>query len=942
MIPRRIALAGSAAAAVIAVGAVALPPLAEQGSQHAGAAKQPRAGVSPAAGGISGPAGGRPDGGSSAAASRRSDPVQVALSYLESNPQVSGGHSAADFRLALTERSAVRGQTIVRFDQTQTGVPVFAGQAALVVDSEHGVVSANAKTTPAPVADLTPAVSARQADVIALAQASRTVGRGLRVEQRTLTIYDPRLIGAPADRLPGLVWKVTVAREGGDPARRDVLVDAHTGEVAISLNRLEAAAPGPNRKVCDSRSGSGSVPCTSPTRVEGGPASSVDDVNYAYDYAGDTWQFFKALGRNGLDGKGSPIVSTVRHCPTRLQCPFENAYWTGKQMVYGAGYPKADDVVGHELTHGVTQYSSNLVYYYQSGAINEGISDVFGELVDLSNGRGNDSPAVRWKIGEEAPGGVIRDMANPPAKDQPDRTGSNLYDADLAFADDGGVHGNSGIVNKTAYLISQGGTFNGRTVTGIDPASDPADIQKSAVIWYQASQLLTSGADFQQLGEVLRSVCRGMVGKGDISGEDCDQVDAAVAATELAISPKAAPIAKAPVCTSGAPVDAWSEGFENGPDIGAWQRSAKVGSVRWYWASEKPTTGLFASEGANNLWGADSTAVTDTSIAMTRSVVVPENGFMRFEHVYEFEVTDGHLADGGVVEYSTDDGSSWKDAGPLMVNSGYSGTIDRGTGIPAAERNPLKGRKAFIGTTNGYTATRLDLASLAGKSVRFRFRLGTDSGNGDAEYGGWFVDRMRIYACDPGLDVDPPAVENFTPVGASDVNARKVTFRLSFTEAVTGLEPSDFFVKGTSSGWSVGSVTGSGPGPYTVELLGPRSTDGSLYLTLGLSAVSDPGGNFGPVSGIEAAPRLRVDRVAPDTRISGGPTGGPRPTFQFTSPASDVKSYQCRFGSEAWRACSSPSKRSRSLSRGRHSFEVRAVDRAGNFDPTPARKNFTV
>ncbi|MEI6447168.1 MAG: M4 family metallopeptidase [Actinomycetes bacterium] len=940
MISSRIAIAGSAVVATLALGATAFPGGPDSSGTGTGSAQPPAPtrGAHEAARKVAAPS----PAVAQAPAANAADPVRIARDWLAANPRLSGGNEASNFRLALTQRSPVTGQTIVRFEQTQGGLPVFAGQAALVVDSARGVVAANAETTPGRVIDTIPGIGPQEAERVALEQAGRTAGRGLRIEGRSLTIYDPKLIGAPADRSPGPVWKVTVSRDGATPLRRDVLVDAKTGEVAISLNRLAAAAPGLDRRVCDARSRSGSVPCVSPARAEGGPAASVADVNYAYDHAGDTWRFFKDLAREGLDGKGSPIVSTVRYCPTTSQCPFENAYWSGKQMVYGAGYPKADDVVAHELTHGVTQHSSNLVYYYQAGAINEGISDVFGELVDLSNGKGDDSDAVRWKIGEEAPGGMIRDMANPPAKDQPDRTGSSLYDADLAFTDDGGVHANSGIVNKTAFLISQGGTFNGRTVIGIDPAGEPTNVRKSSLIWYQASQLLTSGADFQQLGEVLRSVCRGMAGKGDISGEDCDQVDAAVAATELAITPNAAPIAKAPVCTSGAPVDTWSEGFENGPDNGAWRRSATTGTVGWYWASEKPSTGLFASEGANNLWAVDSTAVTDTAIAMTLPVKVPANGFMRFEHLYEFEVTDGHLADGGVVEYSIDDGASWQDAGTLMANSGYTGAIDPGTTIPANERNPLRGRKAFVGATNGYTATRMDLSSLAGRSVRFRFRLGTDSGNGDADYAGWFVDRMRVYSCDPSPDIDPPAVEKFAPLGASDVNARKVTFRLSFTESVTGLDPSDFLIKGTSSGWAVASVTGSGPGPYTVELLGPRSTDGTLYLTLGLSAVSDLGGNVGPASGIEAAPRLRVDRVAPDTRISGGPTGGPRPTFQFTSPAPDVKSYQCRFGSEAWTACSSPFKRAKSLSKGRRRFEVRAIDGAGNTDPTPARRNFVV
>ena len=82
-------------------------------------------------------------------------------------------------------------------------------------------------------------------------------------------------------------------------------------------------------------------------------------------------------------------------------------------MVYGDGYASADDVVAHELTHAVTEHSADLLYYYQSGALNESMSDVFGETVDIETGNGNDAAAVRWYIGEDLPIGAIRNMMNP-------------------------------------------------------------------------------------------------------------------------------------------------------------------------------------------------------------------------------------------------------------------------------------------------------------------------------------------------------------------------------------------------------------------------------------------------------------------------------------------------------------------------------------------------
>ena len=133
-------------------------------------------------------------------------------------------------------------------------------------------------------------------------------------------------------------------------------------------------------------------------RAEGGPATGVLDVDRAYDLTGATADWF--AGTLGVDltaligsdlGDGRKLRSTTNYCPPG-ECPLDNAFWSGDQMVYGAGYTSADDVVAHELAHGVIQHTAGLVYWYQSGAINESMSDVFGELVDLADGTGSDGP----------------------------------------------------------------------------------------------------------------------------------------------------------------------------------------------------------------------------------------------------------------------------------------------------------------------------------------------------------------------------------------------------------------------------------------------------------------------------------------------------------------------------------------------------------------------
>ena len=93
-------------------------------------------------------------------------------------------------------------------------------------------------------------------------------------------------------------------------------------------------------------------------------------------------------------------------------------------MVYGDayGFPLGDDVVAHELTHGVTQHESNLFYYYQPGAINESFSDLWGEYYDQTNSEGTDSAGVKWQIGEDVSGfGAFRSMSAPTAFGDPDK-----------------------------------------------------------------------------------------------------------------------------------------------------------------------------------------------------------------------------------------------------------------------------------------------------------------------------------------------------------------------------------------------------------------------------------------------------------------------------------------------------------------------------------------
>jgi Zn-dependent metalloprotease len=202
-------------------------------------------------------------------------------------------------------------------------------------------------------------------------------------------------------------------------------------------------------------------------RDEGAPKSRDAHVNEAYDYSGATWDFFhRIFGRNSVDDRGMRLDSSVHYYRN-----FDNAFWNGSQMVYGDGdgvifqrFTKCLDVIGHELTHGITQYEASLEYEGQSGALNESFSDVFGSLVKQWK-RKQSAAQADWLIGEGLfakgiHGVAIRSMKAPgTAYDDPqlgkDPQPAHMKDYVKGPADNGGVHVNSGIPNHAFYLAAR-------------------------------------------------------------------------------------------------------------------------------------------------------------------------------------------------------------------------------------------------------------------------------------------------------------------------------------------------------------------------------------------------------------------------------------------------------------------------------------------------------
>jgi Zn-dependent metalloprotease len=304
--------------------------------------------------------------------------------------------------------------------------------------------------------------------------------------------------GTPAQRARALQALAVSERIRG---RRELLGDIAT---ATAINN-----PTKQRSVYDAKKGS-TLPGTL-VRAEGQKAVKDVAVNEAYDGAGATWDLYHDVyDRNSIDDHGMPLVSTVHY-----RVAYDNAFWDGSQMVYGDGdgtlferFTKSIDVIGHELTHGVTQYEANLEYADQPGALNESISDVFGSLVKQRS-LGQTAKQADWLIGAglftpRVKGKALRSMAAPGTAYDDPVLGKDPQPADMAHYvdtpdDNGGVHINSGIPNRAFYLAAT--AIGGRAW------------EKAGKVWYVTLRdRLRPGSDFVAAADLTIAVAAELFG----------------------------------------------------------------------------------------------------------------------------------------------------------------------------------------------------------------------------------------------------------------------------------------------------------------------------------------------------------------------------------------------------------------------------------------------
>jgi Zn-dependent metalloprotease len=657
-----------------------------------------------------------------------------AVSLMNNFGQLFGIYDVGAELRTVASSTDIKSITLTEFQQVYQGIPIIGGEIHVNLRESGELLSINGEVSPSLDLITIPQIrgeAARQTAIAAVSKWVNTADTNLIATDPELWIYDPRLISQDTFP-PVLVWRIEVV--GIDRLDVDylVLVNAISGGIRLAFNQTDTAL---DRMTYDAGNGTslpGSLVCN-----EGNPSCSGGDAHEvaAHVYAGDTYNFYWTYhGRDSIDDAGMTLISTVHY-----GSGYQNAFWSGSQMVYGdgAGFPLADDVVAHELTHGVTQYESGLFYYYESGAINESLSDIWGEFVDQVNGAGDDSSGVKWLLGEDIAGwGAIRDMEHPPAFGDPDKMTSGNYAkpvgnlGDIGF-DNGGVHTNSGVNNKAAFLMTDGGSFNGYVV-------DPLGITKVAAIYYEVqTKYLTSGSGYADLYNFLYQGCLNLIGGAEgITDDDCGEVLDAINAVEMNIEPQPGYNPEAVSCPGGDfPAILFIDNLEAG--AGNWVFGSLVGPNSWQW-----DTG-YSSSGDYMLYGSDGPSVElDSYAELNVDVHVPAGyqAYLHFNHAFGFEDPQW---DGGLIDYSINGGTNWTDASSLFDGGlDYTGTISTFWG------NPNGGSDAFIGDSHGYVSSRYDLTPLAGEDVRFRWRVSSDGFISDL---GWVIDDVRIYLCGEGV-----------------------------------------------------------------------------------------------------------------------------------------------------------------------------------------------
>ncbi len=398
--------------------------------------------------------------------------------------------SGEDFQAIGRHRDEL-GQNHVRLQERVNGLPVIGAEYIVHSDAAGNVIGMNGRAVSARDLPRYPSVDAWTAIERAVSQ------YGIKDAAYT---DKPRLVYVVNERgNASLAWRATAAhKDNGFNALDVIYADATTGDAVMRDAIIQHAR---NRRTYNANF-TQTIPGTLILQETSGSTTDVS-IQKAHDYAGVTYNYYSTIhGRDSYNGSGAIMNSTVHYGSN-----YNNAGWTGSEMIYGDGdgsqfgpFSRALDVVAHELSHAVTEYSADLVYQNESGALNEATSDILGVAAEAWS-YGSVS-SLTWKMGEDCytpgtAGDALRYMNDPEAAGDEDYYPTRY----TGTADYGGVHSNSGIANLAFYLMVNGGTHpRGKTTVNVPALNGTVatSLNMGAKIWYRALTVyMNSSTNFQ-------------------------------------------------------------------------------------------------------------------------------------------------------------------------------------------------------------------------------------------------------------------------------------------------------------------------------------------------------------------------------------------------------------------------------------------------------------
>lgn len=699
-----------------------------------------------------------------------------ALYFLEQNKAIFKMDEVDSHFKANTPETDSRGLKRIVLEQTHQGVPVFDGKLIFHFNTKNELTAVNGNYISGIKLNATATVSATEANTIAIQEIENQdlnfSNVSLEAMSTILYVFNKGLVKGHID-VNNLAYRIEVANK--NDVREYVFIDAYSGEVIEQYTGMPHAL---NRVVYEGNA-------SNIVWQEGDvfPGALTIWQQNEVEASGHTYHFFNNAFNYESYNNGGAQMRTINNNPN-ISCP--NANWNGYTANYCNG-TATDDVIAHEWGHAYTEYTSGLIYAYQSGALNESFSDIWGETIDLLNGYEDDddnhdlrvacNSSDRWRIGEDASafGGAIRDMWNPNCNGDPGKVTDFQYRC--GEGDAGGVHSNSGVPNRAYSLIVDGGTFNNYTVNGIG-------FTKAAhIFWRAQSQYLTATSNFESFADALEASANDLLGinleglsttstPAGLSGEiittaDVAQLVNAILAVELRINPDSCgytPILSeiAPLCDNATNNPIYFQDWESG--MGNWTvAQLPVNAATWDnrdWIVDNTLPSGRAGSaifGANPVNGNCTTDLENGIMRLESPVItMPDYSNGTYTLAFNHFVSTEADYDGGNIKYSLD-GATWS----VLPTSAFVENAYNTNLVSAVQGNdnPLAGEPAFTGVDGGsvsgsWGTSVIDLSLLgvnANSTIQFRFEMGTDGCNGRE---GWYVDEFMVYNCDYSLSTD--------------------------------------------------------------------------------------------------------------------------------------------------------------------------------------------